>query len=192
VKTLFRKALSADLTRLSGRYLPALLAAGALSACGSGGGEGGGSAVCDSITGGGSTVTSTGPAFSVADAADGSLYSHGELRLTTASQSGSIRATAQDGVVFPAGSVAGVFSTYMNQGTSNATLIRTYLEGVQVETASPLAVIFEPTEGGTGAEFFVGFETSQPFDAVEFSETDNGANGTAEYRVYEICSDGHV
>jgi hypothetical protein len=175
--------------------LPAvLLAAPLLGACGSGGGSGGGggNVACDSITGGDSMVTSTGPAANVGDAADGNLYSYGALQLTTAEQSGSIRATAQDGVVFPAGSRAGVFTSYLNQGTSNATTLRTYLNGVPVETASPLAWSFEPAYGGTGAEFYLSFETTQPFNAVEFAETDNGANGTAQYRIYEICSDGHA
>ena len=165
-----------------------------LASCGggAGGGLGGGGVSCDSITGGAATVTSTGPAVDAGDAADGNLYSYGALELTTLEQSGSIRATAQDGVVFPAGSRAGVFTSYLNQGTSNATTLRTYLNGVPVETASPLAVSFEPAYGSTGAEFYLSFETSQPFNGVEFAETDNGANGTAEYRIYEICSDGHA
>jgi hypothetical protein len=154
-------------------------------------GDGDGSARCDSITGGGSAVSSTGPASDAAAAADGSLNSYGALMLTAASQSGTLRATAQDGVVFPAGSRAGVFASYLNQG-SNATLIRTYLDGVLVETSVPGSTIFEPTEGGTPAHVYSGLVTSAPFDAVEFAETDNGSNGTAEYRVYEICSDGHV
>jgi hypothetical protein len=165
---------------------------GGLSGCGGDGGGAGGSAACDSITGGTSSVTSTGPASNPAAAADGDLYSYGTLLLTATSQSGTIRATAQDGVVFPAGSRAGAFVTYLNQGSSNATLFRTYLDGVLVETESPGSGIFDPTDSGTGATFYSGFVTSAPFDAVEFSEIDNGANGTAEYRVYEICSDGRA
>jgi hypothetical protein len=194
LKTLFHKALSANMTSQSYPGLAALLTAALLSGCGAGGsgGGGGGSVACDSITGGDAAVTSTGPATNPDDAADGSLYSYGVLQLTSTAQTGSIRATAQSGVVFPAGSRAGVFTSYLNQGTSNATSLRTYLNGVPAETASPLAMSMEPAYGGTGAEFYLSFETAQPFNAVEFSETDNGANGTAHYRIYEFCSDGHA
>lgn len=190
-----------DMTLRSGpvgatRRITIVLLATALAGCGGGGAGGGGGAVtsaaCDSITGGGSTVSSTGPATDAADAADGSQYTYGILELTSTSQTGTLRATAQDGVVFPAGSRAGAFAEYLNQGSSNVTSIRTYLDGVLVESSSPATSIFDPTDGGIPAAVYTGFVTSAPFDAVEFSEVDNGANGTAEYRVYEICSDGHA
>lgn len=179
------------LTPLSFQGVPAFALALLLAACGSGGG-GGGNVACDSITGGGSTVTSTGPAVNAAKAADGDLGSYGALHLTATSQSGTIRATAQDGVVFPAGSRVGAFVSFLNQGNSNATTIRTYLDGVLIENGDPGSGFFDFTGGGTPADFYTGFVASAPFDAVEFSEIDTGGNGTAEYRVYEICSDGHV
>lgn len=160
--------------------------------CGGGGsgGSGGAVAACASISGGTSSVTSTGPASNTSAAVDGDLFSHATLALTSSSQSGSIRATAQSGVVFPAGSRAGVFASLLNQGTANVTMIRTYLNGALVESRSPANAIFEQPNGDTGAGLYIGLVTTAPFDAVEFAETDNGANGTTDYRVYEICSDG--
>lgn len=167
--------------RAAGLAMAALLA---------GCGGGGGSSRCDSITGGGATVTASGPIDNRAAAADGNLGSHASLRLRSTAQTGSVRATAQSGIVYPAGSVAGAFVSFLNQG-SNITGIRTYLNGMMVESATPGAnFIFEPASGGTGAELFVGFTTRAQFNAVEFVETDNGSSGNAEYRVYELCSDG--
>jgi hypothetical protein len=173
--------------------LTILLLAGALGACGGGGGGagGGGSVACDSITGGGSTVSSTGPAVNPDKAADGDLHSYGAL-VFSPSGTGTIRATAQDGIVFPAGSRVGAFVTYLNQSGSNATTLRTYLDGILVESENPGSGFFDPTYGDTPAGFYTGFVTSAPFDAVEFSEVTSGGTQTSEYRVYEICSDGHV
>lgn len=165
--------------------------AGMLAGCGGpGGGGGGGGVACDSITGGASTVSSTGPATNPGKAADGDLYSYGAL-VFTPSGSGTIRATAQDGVVFPAGSRVGAFVSFVNQSGSNATTVSTYLDGVPVESKNPGNGIFEPAFGGTGADLYTGFVASAPFDAVEFSEVTSGGTQTSEYRVYEICSDGH-
>lgn len=160
-----------------------------ISGC-SGGGSGGGSGSvrCDSITGGGAEVSTTGPVSNANAAADGDLYSAARLNINASSQSATVRATAQTGIVFPAGSFASVFVTFNNQG-GNVTLLRTYLEGALVETANPVAVTFEPANGGTGAELFLGFRTNAPFDALEFFESDDGSSGAPDYRVYEICSD---
>ena len=166
------------------------------SACGGGSGSGddggkggGGQVACNSITGGGSRVTSSGPVSNPGAAADGDLNSYATLNINTASQTASIRATAQSGIIFPSGSRAGAFVTFGNQQGSNATVVRTYLRGVMQETSTPANAIFDFAGSGTDANLYTGFTTSRQFDAVEFSETDNSA--APVYRVYEICSDGH-
>lgn len=167
----------------------ALVPAFALLLAGCGGGGGGGSASCASITGGGSTTRSSGPVENPAAAADGSLSSYANFRPTPTAQSGSVRAIAQDGIVYPAGSQAGAFAAFLNQGSSNSTSLRTYLDGRLVETSSPANLSVDFSEDG---HFYISFRTSVPFDAVEFAETDSGSSARAEYRVYELCSDGHV
>jgi hypothetical protein len=192
LKTIRTNSHALNMTAGSGRLalpLAALLLAAALSGCGGGGG--GGSVACDTITGGASSVSSTGPASNPGRAADGDLGSYGAL-VFSPSGSGTIRATAQDGVVFPAGSRVGAFVSFLSQSGSNATSMRTYLDGILIETGDPATGFFDPTYGDTAAGFYVGFEASAPFDAVEFAEVTSGGTQTSEYRVYEICSDGHV
>lgn len=158
-----------------------------VTACGGGGGGSSDSALCDSITGGGATVTSSGPVSNSNAAADGDLGTYAALNLSVTSQTASVRATAQDGIVYPAGSKAGAFVLYANQGSANVTTIRTYLNGAPVEASTPGTSIFEPA----GPGFYSGFTATAPFNAVEFNETDNGTSGSPDYRVYEICSDAH-
>jgi hypothetical protein len=158
------------------------------------------SAECDSIRGGDSQVSTTGPVTDAQAAVDGNLNSFAPMNLgqtvdeQPAADAASIRATAQEGIVYPAGSRAGVFVTMNNPGPSDIALVRTYLDDQLVETASPGNTISEPAQRGTDAQRYFGLTTSAPFDAVEFSASTTPEEGAAppDYRVYEICSDGEV
>lgn len=104
---------------------------------------------------------------------------------------GSIRGTAQDGIVFPADRAAGV---YLNKpplvrGTFELT-VATYLDGVLQESA----LAFSEGDGSTfcnscashGANLFVGIPTSRQYDAIEMSYTQAGTQ-YREIQVIEFC-----
>lgn len=176
-------------------------------------------AYCESIIGG-STVSTT---FSQgcldcdivdeAKVADDVARSFASLTINDAppTQGGSIRVTAQSGVVFPAGQEAGAYITIPDQpgGTqvqllsSNAIAIKTYLAGALQEETSALAEPRVKLQAVSGdpelPESYVSFTTSKVFDAVELfisnSQTTIGTEGVSQtppYKVYELCSDGGV
>ena len=147
---------------------------------------------CDSISGGNSSVSTEGPVSNAGAAVDNDLESFASLNLSTASRTASIRATAQEGVAYPAGARAGAFVTMRNQGSSNATTVRLFMEGTLVEQSNITNSINDPTAEGTAAERYVGLTSSVTFDAVELVQTDNGSSVTPTYQVHEICSDGAV
>lgn len=174
------------------RLLPAITAF-ALSACGGGGSDDG--ATCNSINGPGAQVTSSclGCTISNPDnAADGDLDSAASAAAIAPASNVSvtIRATAQNGVVYPAGSIAGVFYTPHGNVCDNCAItINTYMNGVLQDTRSGTN---NSSGHGSKAAYFTGMETLLPFNAVEI--VDSGAAGSLESNalldVYEICSDG--
>lgn len=176
-------------------------------------------AYCDSIVGG-STVTATLTEgclnCDIADAAkvaDDVARSFASFTINDApqTQGGSVRVTAQSGVVFPAGREAGAYITIPEQPdgaevqllSSNAIAIKTYLGGALQEETSALAEPRLKLQAVSGdpelPESYVSFTTSKIFDAVELfisnSQTAIGTGGisqTPAYKVYELCSDGGV
>jgi hypothetical protein len=161
--------------------LAGAFAATLLAACGGSSGPQGASGACASITGGLATVEATGDVTRPAAAADGDFASHASASFTPLSQFASITATAQPGVVYPAGSVAGAFIHQLNQGTASSTTITTLLDGQPVDSSSPASNAHDGD--------FSGVVASAPFDAVRVSFTDTGEGAGADYRVFEICSD---
>lgn len=155
-------------------------AAMGIVACNGGGGPAARTG-CQSITGGLSTVTSTGSVANTGAAADGNAASYASATFSPASQSASVTATAQDGVVYPAGSRAGAFVTQLNQGTASTTTVTTLLDGRPVDSSSPASNASE--------DDFSGLIATGPFDAVRVSFTDTGDAVGSDYRVFEICSD---
>jgi hypothetical protein len=183
--------LRANLTHLS---LTALLTL--LAACG-GGSDGG--AYCASINGGGSQTSSSCTGCTIeneAAAADDDLYSSANAMAIAASVSITLRATAPEGVVYPAGSEAGVFFSSNTDSCSNcAVTVSTYLDGVLQNSSSGVTNTF--VEGrGSPADQYTSVNTLHAFDAVEISASGSVAGvGTGESAVletYEICSDGGV
>lgn len=120
-----------------------------------------------------------------------SLYNQSS---TVAGQSQiSLRATAQAGIVFAAGSRAGLLLTLPQAEQLNySATVTTYLDGQPQET---LPVTTAHTGAQTGATIYAGFDrsrpTSLPFDSVEVLIAES-APGLEEhrYQVIEFCGDG--
>jgi hypothetical protein len=184
--------------------------ASTLVSCLGGGGDGLPplTASCESISGGGSTVTKqTDPTClfcgveNEAQAADGSLdtFATADAPNAASGQGVSITATIQEGVVFPQGNRAGVFyKPPRNSGFNESHLaisLVTYLDGEVVEqppAASDLYEVLGPDATATAQSLsYKGFVTSAPFDAIRVTVSDTqGATGPFEIR--ELCSNGGV
>lgn len=177
-----------------------LLALSGVHACGGGGYNGGGAVGginCAAISGGGTQATQsvqcTGAACSGnnKDAAiDNNLDTFATLQMGAgAVGSVRLRATAQEGIVYAAGTPAAVvYGIQRSQGTSQSTVetISTYLNGVLQETGNASS-----TNGVTSGDKPVGrraMGTSMPFDAIEFSYDQAGGTATVEVQVYEFCT----
>lgn len=172
---------------------------------------------CSSISGGKSKVSSEIESgckqCSVKDtalAADGKAASFASIQVFSL-YGASIRATAQPGVVYPAGGRAGVFYSVPDNNPNGDNIdsggawgfeIATYLAGqVQEQSAALDDTDRLPDGDKTHANRFSYIDTSKPYDAVEIYVSDAQARatkkgvvtlGSAPYKVYEICSDGAV
>ena len=153
---------------------------------------------CTTITGGTTSVTTnvdagcTGCSIANAQsAADGNLSTSATLTVNGAApgQGASIRVTAQNGIVFPAGQNAGAFISNPSGTAQDWTIIvRTYLNGVLQESVSNTSGACGAC--GNGGSAFEGLTTSKQFDAVEVFVNNNQAPGNApDFGVYEFCSD---
>lgn len=177
------------------RFLFVTAVAAALAACGSG--DGNVPAGClDTLTGGGTAVSVDSgacPGCTVTDAnrsIDASADSHALIGYDTSGGEVLMRATAQPGVVFPAGNFAGAlvqFPRRQSGGFSNVGIsIRTYLNGVLQERVTSTQTTIGNVDGA-GAITLYGGETGQAFDAVEASM--NLGGGPATVMLYDFCAD---
>ncbi len=91
--------------------------------------------------------------------------------------SGVLRATAQPGVVFPAGNMAGAMMELVG-GLHHAMIIVTYLGSAVQEIANGQSIGGEPLRV---------FKTTKDFDAVEIQIHAPEGSPYGEYRVYEFC-----
>lgn len=106
-----------------------------------------------------------------------------------------IRATAQSGLVFPAGNTAGVFGSLSRSGVyseavnGDVAIVRTYLSGeVQEEVQLEGDGAAVDVNGVTGHEVTLfKLPTTKPFDAVEFAFGNPAETQTVE--IFEFCSD---
>ena len=175
-----------------------LFATALLLGCGGGGGNDSQSqalaADCAAITGGGTAVSETGTCSActvqaAGSAADGSTRSFATLSHPAgASGANSLRVTAQDGVVYPAGTPATVINSVEYEGNSVSTRItlQTFLDGVPQESTN-----LGPTNGVGGQDQETmrrGFNTSLPFDALEISFQRASGAGTVSVNVHEFCT----
>ena len=172
---------------------------GFLSACGGGGGDGGGGGSaglnCAAITGGNTQVTPTlncaGCTVSNAPAAiDGNTETYASLFIP-AGVGGTLalRATAQDGIVYPAGTPAAVI--YAIDRSSGNTLntaetITTYLDGAPQQTGNAGSV--NNVSGGDVQRGRRAIGTAQQFDAIELAYAQSGGSASSEVQVYEFCT----
>lgn len=184
--------------------LGAIVIAGfVLAACGGGGGGNNGPAgiACNSVSGGGTQIsfsqTCTGGggcrAINQNAAKDGDSGSKATITVDTGTGGTvSLRVTAQTGVVYPAGTPAGLIYGPMAEGqhTSQTFMVRTYLGGSPTGDSGSVG----PTNGvGGSASTFdprkASIGTSTQFDAIEFSYTQSNGTGPINLDVYEFCTD---
>jgi hypothetical protein len=93
-----------------------------------------------------------------------------------------VRATAQDGVVFPSGQYPGVF--LHGPGGTWSMQVRTFLDG-QLQEETSLSSESSNEEHSTGT----GLKASKPFDAVEVFVANDEDGDPATIEVSELCSD---
>lgn len=143
----------------------------------------------------GATVTSSidnCPGCSVSDAArsaDGDRSSFSGLAFSTTGGVTTLRATAQPGVVFPAGQSAGALM-YVPLANNGAYLdisvtFNTYLGGELQESQSVTSTTIGNLDGA-GEDHLYSAGTNKPFDAVELEMSARGQPATV--KVYELCS----
>lgn len=126
--------------------------------------------LCDEISGGNTQVefsasqTCIGCASeSDASAVDGTDATFATLNFPSLTQGPiTFRATAQDGVVYASGGLAGVTFSAPQSVNDIQVLVRTYLDGVEQDRDCESVARFEEDE-----RVLIGLEATQPFDALE-------------------------
>jgi hypothetical protein len=171
-----------------------------LAGCGGGGaGAGGGASICALMGGGDSQVSATpnsGSSFSNAgNAFDGNLDSIATLTAGALNGGGTIRGTAQSGVLAPAGSVAGMFITTPTSGTLTVT-INTYLSGARQEGGQVDRETYGSNPGQNctpgdvcenkddGVSSYYGLPTTKQYNAIEAVLA---WNGSSPLQIHELC-----
>lgn len=123
-----------------------------------------------------------------AAAIDGDAGSAAQVAVNGAlpSQGVALRATAQSGLIFPAGRLAGVIYS-APAGTAQNTMITisTFSGGLLQETTSSNNM---SGIGGGRSRNFTGIRTSKPFDAVEVFINNTQAETDPTFQVFEFCS----
>lgn len=157
-------------------------------------------ASCTLITGGGTRITLGAPTVAAActaqnleQAIDGSLDTAAEIQADAAAEECTVRVTAQNGVVFSAGSTAAVLASMQRSGVTlpgeDDAVLRTLLQGnVQEEQSFNSGEWALEVNGtfGSGRRFFE-LPTSKPFDALEFAV--GRLAETQRIAVFAFCSD---
>jgi hypothetical protein len=187
------------MTRFSIRQAAASVAMLTLSACGGGGGNGGGGDTlpeinCEAISGGTAQAIAvencSACGVSNAGAAiDNDLDTFAVLHMR-AEATGTIglRAVAQDGIVYPAGTPAAVvYGLSRNNGGSfnTAETISTYLDGVLQNTGT---VSIAGVDGGDRPLGRRATGTTKDFDAIEYTYAQTGGTTEVEIHVHEFCT----
>lgn len=154
-----------------------------------------GSGNCNAITGGATQVdapgsctgcTATNPHLAI----DGNTVSAATLVIETAgSGTMHLRAIAQDGVVYAAGTRLSVFaeSVFDGEATSHTVELRTYLDGVATGDSRQLTGINGVRGGGLARDQYF-LETTAAFDAAELAHTQSTSTGDITYQIYEFCT----
>lgn len=161
------------------RILPVLFSLAACSGGESTGAAPSASPLCGAMGGGSAMVAATaepGSAFgNEAAAFDGNFASHATLTAVSGSGGGTLRGTAQGGVVASAGMIAGIAISRPGEGAYQFT-VNTYLDGAPADSAPAASRSYDSPgvqncisqhclEREEGS--FFGIETTLPFDAIE-------------------------
>ena len=110
---------------------------------------------------------------------------------------GNLRGTAQDGVVFPEGKLAGIYlhKPPLEGGGAFELTVNTYLDDVPQDSqlafgesagTQGLFCNFACTEDGDN--LFIGIPASAPFDAIEIVYTQSGGTQSRQIQAYEFCT----
>lgn len=179
---------------MTASWIPAGFSALALILAGCSGSSDG-SGHCNAITGGATQVdapgsctgcTATNPHLAI----DGNTVSAATLVIETAgSGTMHLRAIAQDGVVYAAGTRLSVFaeSVFDGEATSHTVELRTYLDGVATGDSRQLTGINGVRGGGLARDQYF-LETTSAFDAAELAHTQSTSTGDITYQIYEFCT----
>lgn len=144
----------------------------------------------------GGTVTGSNPQSSCANctlrdrerAADRDVSSFAAIITPVGQQTATVSATG-DGTSYPAGSIAGAFTTLPDSSSTNNITITTLLNGVTQDTAVGPMITVTATNGRTEAASYLSLNTSRPFNGL--SVRINGTSNT-EYRLYEFCGNARL
>lgn len=128
------------------------------------------------------------------NASDGNLSTETSIVPAGGSSSETFVMTATSTVNIAGGTIVGVWVTQPSNLTGFTSNFETFLDGNAQE-------VLDTGEGGNGvvivadegtpAGGFIGMRTTEAFDQVRFTRTNQYTAGTDPvYRVYEICSDG--
>ena len=170
-----------------------------------GGDQGAGPAACLSeIVGGNTAVSATTDTLCLSCSVDNpanvvdlddSNFAQFNLMLAALTGSAQITVTAQPGVVFPAGGIAGytlsvpAAAVLAAQALPSIT-INTLNGGTQQETTTFTQVLSVDVAGliANNAKFFLGLKTTKDFDAVQIVTSPTVAGALATLDVYTACS----
>lgn len=142
---------------------------------GCGGSGDGASLACTAVGGSAVAGMSIGSASNVQDAVDENLSSF--ARVSSVADGEVIASGAQ----FNGGGNAGLFVTPPSGTTAASMTVNTRMNGTVVESATGPGLVITET-ANTAATNYVGFDTTQPFNQIQFLFTNGG-----EFLIFEFC-----
>lgn len=144
------------------------------------GGSGEGSSLCATV--GGSVIAgmSVGTTNNLPNMVDGSLSTFGSVSSVADGQ------VVARGNSFNGGNNTGLFVTLPANTTTASLIVNTRMNGTVVESATGPALTVTTT-ASTPASQYVGFNTTQAFNGIEFLFTNGG-----EYLIFEFCGSATV
>ena len=147
---------------------------------GCGGSGGNGPSLCAAV--GGSVIAgmSVGSTNNLPNAVDGDLSTFGSVSGVADGQ------VIARGSRFSGGNNTGLFVTLPANASSTSLVVNTRLDGTVVESATGSALTVTATSS-TPASHYVGFNTTRPFNGIEFLFGSGG-----EYLIFEFCGSATV
>jgi len=183
--------------KLKLQIVSTLVCSALLASCGSGDNTGGGVAAqvkscVGSFSGGNTSVTASSSCTACSNRdRELSIDGRGDTYAVSALFGGTytIRATAQTGILYPAGNFAGAFMRIPQTYSPGSTwTISTFKGGVMQETRSTGNAAGDDPANPSGTDNLYGLTTTMDFDSVGISLTGGSTNMNDEIRIYEFCS----